>query len=134
MTLVFAVQARGLERWGGDSSSPYRDVTLSFTSTEEMEKERIPITRSDTSLPGVCEKKVCRIRVNGFSGSGYVYGQVEFNPGNKQVKGFIYKPGKQVYVYGQQVTGQSFLFLLKDAKGRLYRLSPVENGQSQRAD
>ena len=115
----------------GESTSAYVDVTLTFSSSEKPDRKRMQVTRSDSALPNGCKNKVCRIRVNGFSDSGYVYGQVEFSEGNKQVKGFIYKPGKQIYVYGQVVKGQSFLFLLKDAKGGLYRLSPVENGQSQ---
>jgi len=130
MTLAFpALAGDFVPLRGGAPALMEATLTFSGRPEETLEKERSHSAPSKKVVPDECENKVCRIRVNGFSDSGYVYGQVELNRANKQVKGFVYKPGKQVYVYGQEVKGQAFLFLLKDARGGLYRLSPVENGR-----
>ncbi len=95
-----------------------------FPVTLSMDKRKL--TRPKITIPRKCHKKTCRVAVEGYSDSAYVYGQLEIHRG-KEAKGFLYLPGKQIYVYGRVINPNSIL--AKDAKGNLYRLAPVKNNQ-----
>ena len=108
------------------SAATFLSVTLSLDKQKITTPLPSRAPRPKMLVPRNCQKKTCRVMVEGYSDSKYVYGQLEIHKG-KEAKGFLYLPSMQVYVYGKVVGTHSIL--VKDTKGNLYRLVPVKNNQ-----
>lgn len=100
-------------------------ATIAFKETEKGNPQQNPPAVRPRKLGKHtdCRDQICRITVNGFVNSQYVYGQLEIH--RDIAKGFLYLPDKQVYVYGKAIKDD--LFLVKDGEGLIYRLVPAEN-------